>query len=547
MHVSSRLRMPAFFAAALIPALSAGCANHTLNAIPPSGTSVPQMQDALVSGDAGTATLTATASIVVRVPAAAAAAKSISIGVNGAAPVVASLSGTATGCVAATATQPLTCTVKVAAPAATDVFAVRTFSAANGTGTQLASATLLRAVAATGATVPLTLAGTVAALAVQLGRTSATECAAPTTIPVYLSAKDASGNTIVSGSYGVTVSLHDSDSTGSTHLSVASAPASSTAISLSYNGHKLGPTATISATASGVASSATTAATLHLIQQLYVLDANNQYIDAFSTSATGNVAPSRIINERGRMTAQARQIAISPNCLVYAADGGNNSIFAFPAGSGGTVAPVATLSGGNTLLNGPQGVAIDRAGKIYAPVYNSTMRLGGVGIWNAGATGNVAPSATILGTNTQTGHPTSLAFDGAGNLYVSDFRKVVVFAKGVTGNVAPLRILLTPALYCISGMSVDASGKIYITDCSNVVNVYAAGASGAAAPVRTINTGANTGPAGVAVDYANDVFTTFQRVPAAVSYLPIASGAAAPRTKIAGSSTTLNYPFNVAL
>lgn len=533
-------------ASLLALALTACEGNRSSQDLLPAQPAIPTSSAESASIDASVVSTTSTivtAHVTVRVPAAATAAQSISVAVNGAAPTVANLSASSTGCVAASATQPLTCTIAVAAPAATDIFAIKTYNGTGGAGTVLAAATVLQPVSATTVTtIPLTLSGTVAALSVRLGRTSATECAPTVTAPIYVRAKDSLGNIIVSANYGTTITLHDSDGSGATAISTTSLTGSSSSVAMTYNGHKVGRSVTISAAASGLPASAI----FSLIQQLYVLDANNQYITVFSHSATGNVAPLRILNERGRMTAQAREIAVSRGCVLYAADGGNNTIFAFPADGSGLVAPIAAIAGSATMLNGPQGIATDSTGRIFAPVYNSTLKLGGIGMWNSGTTGNVAPAATIMGSSTQVAHPASLAFDGSGNLYVLDFRKVIVFAKGATGNATPLRVLLTPSLYCETGMNVDAAGNIYVTDCSNTLNVYAAGSSGSAAPVRVINTGASTGPTGVATDYGGNEYTALQRIPAIASYASSATGAATPLTKIAGTSTTLNFPFDVA-
>jgi hypothetical protein len=91
--------------------------------------------------------------------------------------------------------------------------------------------------------------------------------------------------------------------------------------------------------------------------------------------------------------------------------GGNpDSITIYPAGSNGDVAPSAVISGSNTGLNMPQGIATDNSGNIY--VANNGSANGGVDtvtVYSRGSTGNVAPIATISGSATGLAGPTGLA------------------------------------------------------------------------------------------------------------------------------------------
>jgi hypothetical protein len=60
------------------------------------------------------------------------------------------------------------------------------------------------------------------------------------------------------------------------------------------------------------------------------------------------------------------------------------------------------------------------------------------------ANGNVAPSATIVGTATQLNEPTAVYADSAGKIYVTSFgnNSIEVYAAGASGNQKPIQIFL---------------------------------------------------------------------------------------------------------
>ncbi|PYO70626.1 MAG: hypothetical protein DMD64_16905, partial [Gemmatimonadetes bacterium] len=98
-----------------------------------------------------------------------------------------------------------------------------------------------------------------------------------------------------------------------------------------------------------------------------------------------------------------------------------SSITVYAAGASGNATPTATIAGGNTGLNFPNGVALDGAGNIYV-VNEFSGSAGGPGtitVYAAGASGNVTPTATIAGGNTGLSIANGIAVDGAGNIYVT--------------------------------------------------------------------------------------------------------------------------------
>src|SRR6266550_3612692 len=113
---------------------------------------------------------------------------------------------------------------------------------------------------------------------------------------------------------------------------------------------------------------------------------------------------------------------------LYVANYFGNSITVYAAGASGNATPTATIAGGNTGLNFPQGIALDGAGNIYVTNINSNS----ITVYAAGASGNAPPTATIAGDNTGLVNPAGITLDGAGNIYVGNDggNSIIVYAAG---------------------------------------------------------------------------------------------------------------------
>jgi len=133
----------------------------------------------------------------------------------------------------------------------------------------------------------------------------------------------------------------------------------------------------------------------------------------------GNVAPIRTI-KNGSSSALTKfdsphGMALDSSNKIYVTNDGSiagdlDSVTVYAAGANGNAAPIAVISGANTQLNLPQGIAIDSAGKIY--VANNGSANGGtdaITVYAAGANGNAAPIQTIAGSLTGLNLPAGVA------------------------------------------------------------------------------------------------------------------------------------------
>src|ERR1035437_3995314 len=261
-------------------------------------------------------------------------------------------------------------------------------------------------------------------------------------------------------------------------------------------------------------------------------------------------------------------IALDSSDDIYVAD--TSSVFVYSAGSKGNIAPSpATISTTMTTgLGWPQGIALDSSGKIYvADDGPGASGPGSVFVYPAGSKANAAPTATISGTNTALSYPQGIALDSSSNIYVADEGAVSVFvySAGSNGNVAPTTIISgsNTELDTPEGIVVDSSLNIYVTDdgdgsCDGTesVYVYPAGSIGNAAPGATIS-GGNTGlcyPYGIALDSSGNIYVADEGAASVFVYPPLASLPSQPNypnvtpiATISGNQTGLSGPYGIAL
>jgi hypothetical protein len=278
---------------------------------------------------------------------------------------------------------------------------------------------------------------------------------------------------------------------------------------------------------------------------------------ALLTSCAGGSSTPTTPNALQQNQSHARPNASCP-CLYVANNTGTVSVYA--AGASGTAPPIQKISGSKTGLNQPYGIAVDASGNMYVANYAGGSGSGSVTVYAAGATGNVKPTTTITGSNTGLVTPVGVALDPVnGDIYVandyggaSGSGSVTSYAPGSNGNVSPTSTitgtntgLLTPF-----GLALDASGNIYVPNPEAAsITIYAAGATGNVAPMKTI-TGASTGlnlPYQVALDSSTNIYVANTNGNSLTVYAAGANGNVAPIRTIEGSATKLGMPEGIAL
>lgn len=183
-------------------------------------------------------------------------------------------------------------------------------------------------------------------------------------------------------------------------------------------------------------------------KNIYVVNDLNNSVRIFSASANGNVAPKATIS--GPSTGLTEPVAIAldsdGNVYIVNEDNGGPSqpgyITVYAAGSTGDAAPIQTIGGSNTGLVGPGAVAVDNSKSIYVTDSNYP-NSPSVTVYAAGANGNASPTRTISGSNTTLSLPIGIALDSKRRIYVANYgdNNVEVFAAGANGNASPAQVL----------------------------------------------------------------------------------------------------------
>lgn len=223
------------------------------------------------------------------------------------------------------------------------------------------------------------------------------------------------------------------------------------------------PTRVISGTATGLAGPVDMALDSGG-DQLYVADGARILVFGNASAANGNLAPVRTIN----MGVTVDSILLdTANNILYVADAADNVIDVLGSASVQNVVatPTAIIAGPDTKLSGPNGLALDSAGRLI--VSNSVAPVSLTVYPSANtANGDVLPVATIGGNNTRLSSPAQILLNrnaANGELYVVDSStgSILVFGgiNSANGNVAPARVVTSPAIPAnsIRGIALDTT------------------------------------------------------------------------------------------
>ncbi len=293
-------------------------------------------------------------------------------------------------------------------------------------------------------------------------------------------------------------------------------------------------------------------------QALFLTDDDSDAVTAYAIASNGDVSPTA---PAPTGLSEPQFAAVDANGNIYVTNPISMSVTIYAKGSNGNVAPFATIGGSNTGLNFPEGIALDSSGKIYVtncPGCNGDAGTPSITVYAAlgSSTGllNVAPIATITGSNTGLMSPEGIAVDStSGDIFVADSAAASVFeyTAASNGNVAPSATISggNTGLMSPKGIAEHAGGDIYVADSVAVsVFVFSAGSNGNVSPAATIS-GGKTGldePSGIALDSSLNIYVANSSSTVTV-YSDGSSGNVSPTATIGGDKTGLDGPIGVTL
>jgi hypothetical protein len=282
---------------------------------------------------------------------------------------------------------------------------------------------------------------------------------------------------------------------------------------------------------------------------LYVADTATNAVDAFTSTDNGNVTPEFTISGPDTMLASPNGVAVAPDGTLFVAnDGMPNSIDVYAPGSEGDAAPSRVITCGG--LATPGGISLDGAGDLF--VANTSGK--SISVFGPTDSGCVSGNRTIVGIHTCLFDPQDVHALADGTAYVASEGMVLVFRPGAHGDATPLQRITgsnTHLRVFVMGVSVDSALNIYATSVAphkhGRVTVYAPGADGNVAPLWTIE-GSHTTLDVVDKIHIDPTDQAFVTNDAAVDiFSAMVSGNVAPVRVITGPLTTLVSPAGLDL
>ena len=251
------------------------------------------------------------------------------------------------------------------------------------------------------------------------------------------------------------------------------------------------------------------------------------------------------INSAAYVPSAARSDALDGNAAqpdakvrIFTANRGGASVLAFGTRASGNVAPVTKIAGPKTKLSMPDTLALDGSGYIYTSDYTSESATK-VEVFGPNANGNVRPKRVVGGSKSNLGPTEGILVDPSGDLWVSGIldNEITEYAPGAHGNVAPINTIAggNTQLTNPKGLAMNAAGQLYVVNTTSAILIFAKGASGNASPAAWI-AGSKTGldsPYAIAFDSTGRLLVADEDVGILV-FAKGATGNVAPSAIITG-------------
>jgi hypothetical protein len=182
------------------------------------------------------------------------------------------------------------------------------------------------------------------------------------------------------------------------------------------------------------------------------------------------------------------QTPAAPTQFLFVTLPEKRSVAVFAAGASGDAKPLMTIQ--ESAPDIPIDAGVSTRGEIFIGNSNGTVNV------YAGQHRDYQRVRSLAGPNTKMVHPSSMAVDLNGAIYLADLgaargqERLIFLAPAQSGNVAPVRTVSGPhtGLSSPTGIATDASEEVFVADHdSGKILVFAADADGDAPPVATLD------------------------------------------------------------
>lgn len=216
--------------------------------------------------------------------------------------------------------------------------------------------------------------------------------------------------------------------------------------------------------------------------RMYVTDYSEDEVLVFAADwADGDTAPLKVLSGASTGLDWPYGVAFDDSGRMYVTNRMGNSVTVYAAnwadGPGGDIAPIKSLAGASTGLDGPQILAFDSDDRMFVTNNSFPPKVTAyTADWADGPGGDLAPFKTLVGSDTELASPHGIAFDSEDRMYVVNTGSEFVTVYGndwPDGNTSPAKILGGPATRIDAPWEValDESDRLYVGGRTSV-NVY---------------------------------------------------------------------------
>ena len=276
--------------------------------------------------------------------------------------------------------------------------------------------------------------------------------------------------------------------------------------------------------------------------RVIVLNYRSNSITLYTPEATGDARPISVI--RGTLTQmhQPQHLALMPNSDILVSSS-TRKLLRFNGNRLGNVAPIVSYVDQCVPFLGR--FAVDQRGRIYLPGCANDLQ-----VVNLRSGGGLVHKEFIMSSSRSVFYrPTSLAFDGRGNLFVADANHLLEFGPGARGDVAPSRIWSFHKLSHVDGLAV-ADGTVYLADSEkNTIDVEALTSTSVLNAKKYIS-GDETQiskPESLAVDLSGRLYVANEASDTVSIFAPNSAGNVPPIATLRGFWTRLSSPTGIGI